>query len=126
MANCVHPVPGSGGYRHPPHYNDVVVVCDVPRRHRYYDDSYVRRHGGVRYTSSCCYRKVVRHARSVWYERARRRHRRIHYGDHYVRPYRTYDLGYTRLGYRGYGACRRIPLADGRGGWVRSRPAGCF
>jgi hypothetical protein len=63
--------------------------------------------GYVWYSSSCCYRRVVRHRRDVFYVRA---------GAYLPRT----------AGYSGYGECRRIPLADGRGGWVWSRRAGCF
>jgi len=63
--------------------------------------------GHVWYSSSCCYRRVVRHEREVFYVRA---------GAYLPRT----------AGYWGYGECRRIPLADGRGGWVWSRRAGCF
>jgi hypothetical protein len=140
---------------------------DVGYRHRYYDDGYYRRHRSVWYTSSCCYRKVVRHTRSVRYERlyddhsyyrrpyyrsyyygrpyrydsgyyhrpyyhrydsgyygySGRPYYRASYSDYVYRPYRHYNLGYD---YARYDRCGRIPLADGRGGWVWSRRAGCF
>lgn len=120
--------------------------------HRSNDDGYYRRRhrGHTWYTSNCCYRRVVRH--TAWYERTHRygyygngyyRHRYYgdygrpyyrygnyrpydhHYhGDYVYRPYRYY--GYGSVGYASYAGCERIPLADGRGGWVWSRRAGCF
>jgi len=156
------------GYRHHRTY-------DHYYSRRYSDDGYYRRHRhrSVWYTSSCCYRKVVRHTRSVRYVRTyddygyyRRPYRHVYYSDYYTRPYRYYSYrrpyyhhtysgyygwrhhyrpyrhyytsaylyrpyrhyyaGYNTVGYLGYGECRRIPLADGRGGWVWSRRAGCF
>jgi hypothetical protein len=130
-----------GYYGH--RYND-----DGYYRHRYSDDGYYyhhRHYGNTWYTSNCCYRRVVRH--TAWYEPTYRygdydngyyHHRyygdgyyrhpyyRNYYSGYYERPYRYYDLGYNSVGYASYNGCERIPLADGRGGWVWSRRAGCF
>lgn len=57
----------------------------------YYDSGYRRewRSASVSHSTDCCYRKIIRHWRTVRYERvyepSRRRHR--HYGDSYS-PYR--------------------------------------
>ena len=110
----------------------------------------------VWYSSSCCYRRVVRHVRSVYYEPVdegysyyRRPYYHSYYngdygrpyyrygyyghpyhhhydGDYVYRPYNHYNLGYDLVGYASYDGCGRVPLADGRGGWVWSRRAGCF
>jgi hypothetical protein len=115
-------------------------------RRRHYDDGYYRpRHRSVWYSSNCCYRKVVRHERSVryvptdygyrssdyndgyyrrsyrsgYYERPYYRHR--YYSDYYERPYRSYR--YYNAGYSSYDSCYggRVRVADGRGGWVWGR-----
>ncbi len=160
-----------GGY-----YSDAGYYDDGYNGRRY-DDGYYRRHRhyssrnrSVWYTSNCCYRQVVRHSRSVRYERTyrdysyyRRPYRHAYYSDYYTRPYRYYSdrrpyyrsaysgyygwryrarpyhdygsaylyrpygdyAGYNTVGW-GYGRCGLKPLADGRGGWVWSRRAGCF
>ena len=172
-----------GGYYSDGSYGDSYYSDVGYYGHRFNDDGYSYRHrhyGNTWTTSSCCYRKVVRH--TAWYERTYRqayydgdgyyRHRHYgdydrpyyhrHYGDYYrpyyhryygdyyrryyhrnyrsyyrpyyhhyygdyvYRPYRYYDLGYASASYAGYDGCGRIPLADGRGGWVWSRRAGCF
>jgi hypothetical protein len=102
--------------------------------HPYYDGGYYhpRRHARVWYTSSCCYRKVVRHVRTVHYERVDEgypyyRHddyrygyyghpyhhayyehpyRHVYYGHPYYRhryyDYRRYDNDYRYRPYRSY------------------------
>jgi hypothetical protein len=133
----------------------------------YYDDGYYRHADDEWETSHCCYRKIVRHERSVHYARIddeapyyrhsyyeRPNYERSYYGrsysdrsyyDHpyrssyyYDRPRRYADYYYTSSDYTGYRHwdtsvysrhaenCGRIPLADGNGGWVWSRRAGCF
>jgi hypothetical protein len=49
-----------------------------------------------------------------------------YYSDYLYKPYRHYHLGYDSVGYASYRGCGRIRMADGRGGWVWSRRAGCF
>jgi hypothetical protein len=114
--------------------------------HGYYGDYYRphrHHHASVWYSSSCCYRKVVRHVTTVHYERVDEgypyyRHpyyrgyhehpyyRHPYYEGYNYRPYRHYSLGYGAVGYPGYAVCGRIRIPDGRGGWVWGRPAGCF
>ncbi len=106
----------------------------------YYDGGY--RHGyssNVWYSSSCCYRKVVRHERRVRYVRTDdgyydRPYRRSYYSDGYA-PRRYVNSGYYgndyynngyndryyNDGYSSYAqSCtwHRDRLYDGRGGWV--------
>src|SRR5579885_2652653 len=79
-----------GGYYHSSYYGDGYY-----RRHYSYDDGdyYRPRHyAGTWYTSSCCYRRVVRH--TAWYERT---YRSAYYGDGYY-----YHRPYYRYGYDGY------------------------
>jgi hypothetical protein len=133
-------------------------------RHRYYDDGYRPRYRrNVWYSSSCCYRKVVRHERRVRYVRVAPRrpyYYRHGYYDrpHYQRPWRRYgydhrpyrdqtyydvppryvDYPYERYrrGYDAYNAVpatyadtctrRRVPYADGRGGWVWAVKTVCY
>lgn len=136
------------------------------RHHRYgYRRSYERygydrpRARSVWYTSSCCYRRVVKH--TAYYERKYRPHHAGYYGrpnryGYYDRPYYRdryyggtyrygayrpayYDSGRYYSGYRengydayntvSYGdtcASRRVPLADGRGGWVWGLKTNCY
>jgi hypothetical protein len=118
----------------------------------YSDDGYYSRpyHRNVHvwYSSSCCYRRVVRHAayyerldhygyddrsyRSGYYDRPYRRYGyydRPYRGGYYDRSYRDGYYGrsrYSDYSYdRGYGgsyasSCywRRTRVLDGRGGWV--------
>jgi hypothetical protein len=100
-----------------------------------YDDGYSYRphHRNVRvwYSSSCCYRRVVRHETSVRYVPVER----YGYYDHprrygyYERPYRyrysdyPYYRSYSASNWRDVGyteSCylRRTRILDGRGGWV--------
>ena len=74
--------------------------------HRYYSGGYYHRNRHVWYTSHCCYRKVVRHSRSVHYEpvyRGYSYYRRPYYRSYYYgRPY-SYRYGYYgRSYYRHY------------------------
>jgi hypothetical protein len=110
------------------------MLAGVAHAGDYYreDDGYVyrtSRHVGVWYTSSCCYRRIVRHETSVRYvpvERYglygrpyrygyfKRRHRYVDYP--YYRSYTAAawrDVGYPEICYR-----RRTRILDGRGGWV--------
>ena len=102
---------------------------------RSYRGGYHRPHRTrVWYSSNCCYRKIVRHVRSVRYVRVRPRHR--YYGYNYDRPrYRTsyYDVpprryvGYDGYADRGYGCHRRrvrAISADGERVWAVS--ARCY
>ena len=94
----------------------------------YYGGGYngYRSGGNVWYSSSCCYRKVVRHERRVRYVRT--------YGDGYNGDRVVYSSGY-RGGYvnsynDGYGGgercyARRVRVGDGYGGWVWSRTRVC-
>ena len=109
----------------------------------YYGYHHPRSASRVWYTSSCCYRRIVRHVTtsSVRYVRIRpyrysnwRRYR-------YYRPwryyhYRTYDYGHRywpRRTYRDYRyaddvrgpECRLVRIADLDGGWIWARRAGC-
>jgi hypothetical protein len=137
----------------------------------YYGDGYYRSgyHGGgyygpryrsnVWYSSSCCYKKVVRHVRQVHYHRIYRegyydRPYRYGYYDppyryrygtydrpyrhgYYERPYRPayydgpryYDNGYDAYNSASYtDSCyrKRVPLGDGRGGWVWGLKTTCY
>lgn len=60
--------------------------------HRSYDDGYYprRHHGDVWYSSKCCYKKIVRHVRTVRYVRIDPYRR--HHG--YYGPYRPWREGY--------------------------------
>ena len=111
------------------------------------------RASGVWHTSSCCYRKIVRHATTVRYVRVRSY--RYYHGDYgrpyrygnYERPYRYYrpwrhyrtrysygdrtwprrhDRGYRHANYVSPPDCRLVRIADIDGGWVWARRAGCF
>lgn len=118
-----------------------------------------RYRSNVWYSSSCCYKKVVRHVRQVHYQRIYResyydrpyRHRhgyydrphRYGYSDrpyresYYQRPYRpayydaprSYDRGYDAYNSASYTErCyrKRVPLGDGRGGWVWGHKTTCY
>src|ERR1051325_3160853 len=76
-----------GGYYRTGYYGDdhyrSRYYDDGYYRSRYYDDGYSyrpRHHGHSWYSSSCCYRRVVRH--TAWYERT-------------YRDYSSYDDGYS-------------------------------
>jgi len=128
----------------------------------YYEDGYYRHADNEWDTSHCCYRKIVRHERSVHYARVEDEapyYRHSYYErpyyersyserSYYERPYRSsyyyerpryyreysygpsYNYGYryslTSVYSRHAENCGRILLADGEGGWVWSRRAGCF
>jgi hypothetical protein len=63
----------------------------------YYDDGYYRhRSNNVWYSSSCCYKKVIRHERSVRYSRIEEERRYDRQG-YYDRPYRD---NYSERPYR--------------------------
>lgn len=104
----------------------------------YNEDGYYRhRHSGnVWYSSSCCYKKIVRHERSVRYvpvdeERRYERHgyydRPYRSSSYYDAPRRYVDDSYAPRRYDSYSgyssyadSCytRRVQVEDGRGGWV--------
>jgi hypothetical protein len=94
--------------------------------------------GQVWYSSSCCYRRVVRHQRDVFYQRAgtyipdavlvypRPRvyaymvpHRRVRFSE--------FDY-YSRYGDYGRVGCywKEVPVPDLRGGWVWGRKTTCY
>jgi hypothetical protein len=91
------------------------LTASAVRAGDYYEDGYYgRRHAdNVWYTSNCCYRKVVRHERSVRYVRTydedRSYERRGYYErPYYERPYRSssyYNRPYRSSSY--YGSPRR-------------------
>lgn len=108
----------------------------------YREDSYYRnRHSGnVWYSSDCCYKKIVRHERSVRYVPVDEERRYERHG-YYDRPYRSssyydttrsysegsyaprrYDSSYGYSNnYSSYAdSChtRQVRVEDGRGGWV--------
>ncbi len=115
----------------------------------YNEDGYYRhRHSdNVWYSSNCCYRKVVRHERSVRYERVDeersyerhgyydRSYRQSYYSDT-PRRYRDDSYAPRHYGYSGYSgysgyasyanSCDRRRIADGRGGWVWGVRADCY
>lgn len=133
----------------------VLVILALPtspaKAGDYYDDGYYRpRHSSSTwYSSDCCYKKIVRHERSVHY---RRLHDEGYYdrNGYYDRPYRhgySYDRprrygydsyvprryvtdGYYRNGgYASYAdSCyrRKVPIADDRGGWVWGTKSNCY
>jgi hypothetical protein len=120
----------------------------------YYEDGYSRhRHSSnVWYSDNCCYRKIVRHERSVRYEREDDEpvYERRGYYDRPYRSSRYYDAprryvndsyvarryvndgDYGYSGYAGYASyadtCsrRKVPLDDGRGGWVWGLKTNCY
>jgi len=93
--------------------------------------------GAVWYSSSCCYQKIVRHRRDVFYARAGSyipdhaayRYRRP-YG--YAEPYRRVRFSefdyYSRYGDYGRAGCfwQEEPLQDWRGGWVWGYRTTCY
>lgn len=104
-----------------------------------------RRNVRVWYTSSCCYRKIVRDVTTVRYVRVKPRHRA--YRASYYRPYRygrswrhyraRYHYGYRywpRWRYVGVlyanyvppPDCRLVRIAGIDDTWVWARRAGCF
>lgn len=108
----------------------------------YNENGYYRqRHSGnVWYSSNCCYKKIIRHERSVRYvpvdeERRNERHgyydRPYRSSSYYDTPRRYVDDSYTTRRHDGYSrysgsyssyadSCytRRVQVEDGRGGWV--------
>lgn len=80
--------------------------------YRYYDDGYYprRHHGDVWYSSKCCYKKIIRHVRSVRYVRIDPYRRHGHYG-----PYRPWREGYygQPSGYYGRPASYTEVYVDG-------------
>jgi hypothetical protein len=69
----------------------------------YGDRSYRPRHRNVWYSSSCCYRKIVRHERTVRYVPTDSGYRSSYYDDgYYRRHYRSsyYNDGYYHHSYR--------------------------
>ena len=136
------------------------VLANPAKAGDYYGDGYRHRHSdNVWYSSDCCYKKIVRHERSVRYSRIQDERRYERHG-YYDRPYRPsytydsprrYDYSYTPRrsvydgyngynGYNGYSgyagiaysshadSCyrRRVPIEDGRGGWVWGVKANCY
>lgn len=109
-----------------------------------------RHYGNVWYSSSCCYKKIVRHERSVRYVRideegSYHRHgyydqpyRSSYYGeprryeDYSYAPRRHYYGGYHSgysSGYASYAeSCyrRKVRVADDRGGWVWGVKTNCY
>jgi hypothetical protein len=65
----------------------------------YYDDGYYRKADNDWYTSHCCYRKIVRHERSVHYQRVDDEAPYYRHS-YYVRPY--YERSYYNRPYRSY------------------------
>lgn len=114
----------------------------------YYDNGYRSSgYGNVYYSSSCCYKKVVRHQTTSRYVRVDEDRSYYRGGGYYDQSYRSssyYDqprryvddnyyaprryVGYDNGGYSGYSGysayaqqgCydRRVRVDDGRGGWV--------
>lgn len=127
-------------------------LVNAAKAGEYYGGGYYgHRHAtSVWYSSSCCYRKIVRHERSVRYVRTDDGYRQGYYGrpyyrdGYYDRPYRSgsyyvaprryvdYGARYTTTGYSdgydSYNSCsaHRIRVPDGRGGWVWGVRAGCY
>jgi hypothetical protein len=110
--------------------------------YRYDDDGYrVRpsyRSASVWYSSSCCYRKIVRHERTVRYvpiERHRYVDRAYRYGSydqprhyrHYAPAYRTSRWIESVYSDNAVDVCypRRVRVLDGRGGWIWGVRAVC-
>ena len=102
-----------------------------------YDDGYHRhRSNNVWYSSDCCYKKVVRHERSVHYRRIDNDgyyDRPSYYDQPYRRSYtnydtpRRYDTDRYYSGYSNYSSyssyadscyLRSVRIDDNRGGWV--------
>lgn len=95
----------------------------------YYGGGYRSSGENVWYSSSCCYRKVVRHERTVHYVRNDGYYgggyRDGYYGgsayrsSYYVAPRRyDYDTGWGGR-YGSFSSCTsRVRVADGFGGWV--------
>ena len=111
------------------------------REYYRYDDGYrvqpYHRNVRVWYSSSCCYRRIVRHERTVRYvpvERYGYGGRRYRYG-YYDEPrrYRRYAPAYRTSHwvedvYSGNAEicyARRVRVLDGRGGWVWGIRAVC-
>lgn len=92
----------------------VLVALSVPATAGdYYGNGYRHRHGGsVWYSSSCCYKKIVRHERSVRYVRVDEG-RPYYRNGYHDRPYRNgyyHDRPYRSSYY--YGSPRRY-VSDG-------------
>jgi hypothetical protein len=124
--------------------------------YRYSDSGYYPRHygGDVWYSSKCCYKKTIRHVRTVRYVRIdpyRRHsyydsyrpwregyyHRPVSHSDIYVDgPRRRYVGGPSYDAYEAYNAAgadvaprcyqRRAPVPDGRGGWLWGVKQVCY
>lgn len=115
------------------------AVLNGPAKAGDYDGHRSSSASRVWYTSSCCYRKIVRHVTRVRYVRVRPH--RYYYGDYgrryrttsYERPYGYYRTwprrrvhGYRYANYVSPPDCRLVRIADIDGGWVWARRAGCF
>lgn len=111
-----------------------LAILSVPAQagDYYYDGGYRHHHGGnVWYSSSCCYRKIVRHERSVRYSRIDEG-RPYYRNGYYERPYRQsyyddpprryvrYDDGYVSRRYVGDDYYIRGGHRYGHGGYYRS------
>ena len=114
----------------------ITALAGAAQAGEYYrsDDGYrvqpYHRSVNVWYSSSCCYRKVVRHERIVRYvpvERHRYVERPYRYGYYdEPRPYRRYAPAYrsshwVESVYSGNADicyARRVRVLDGRGGWI--------
>lgn len=122
------------------------ILSTPAKAGEYYNGGYYRHPGNVWYSSNCCYRKVVRHERSVRYvavEHERSYYPSSHYGyssSYYARPYRhSYyadqprryvdDGYYGSRSYDSYASnCyrRKVQVLDGRGGWVWGSRSSCY
>ena len=120
----------------------LAILTSPAKAGDYYEDGYSRhRHSGnVWYSSDCCYKKVIRHERSVRYvpvdeERRYERHgyydRPYRSSSYYDTPRRYVDDSYVPRRYDSYSSyssgyssyadscyTRRAQVEDGRGGWV--------
>jgi hypothetical protein len=78
------------------------VLASPAKAGDYYEDDYYRHHhaDSAWYSSDCCYRKVVRHERSV----------------RYVREEEERTVCYLR----------HVSVYDGRGGWVWGVQPDCY
>lgn len=127
----------------------LAILTSPAKAGDYYGDGYSRpRHSNAWYSSDCCYKKIVRHERSVHYRRVDedRYHDRSSYQDRSYRRSYTYEsprryvndgysrYGYSRPGYSSSGyssyadSCHRhrVQIDDGRGGWVWGAKINCY
>lgn len=114
---------------------------DYYYRHGYAGGAYYGGHTRVWYSSSCCYRRIVRHVKSVRYVPVYR-HRAYYHGygryyghSYYLRPYRAHYSYYPhryavqQVGYYDSYATGcywgRVRVDDHYGGWVWGRERIC-